>query len=162
MRARDSSSGPVMLASAAHRCGHCSKVSPASSTGVPMQFCRLTTLVLASSVVAGGGGITLLQRLWIVDCPHACPRVADEQLDAPLQHWHVVESGKVHNLTDSLGREVAVSYDPAAQLMERGHTLCTLLRRAGTRSAIGYKIARIARFEAAWRTDHPSLGAGVT
>ena len=101
--------------------------------------------MLASGVVAGGGGITLLQRLWIVDCPHACPRVADEQLDAPLQHWHVVESGKVHNLAHGLGREVAVSYDPAAQLVERGDTLRTLLRRAATRRGTeGYEIARIA------------------
>ena len=104
------------------------------------------------------------QPLWVVSCPHACPRVADEPLDAPLQHRHVVGCGKVHDLTDSLGREVAVGYDAAAQLMERGHTrlrtrlrtlLRILLRRAGTRSSTrGYEIARIAHCEAFWRVDH--------
>ena len=111
------------------------------------------------------------QPLWVVSCPHACPRVADEPLDAPLQHRHVVGCGKVHDLTDSLGREVAVGYDAAAELMERGHTrlltllrtrLRTLLRRAGTRSStIGYEIARIAHCEAFWRVDHAARSVSV-
>eukprot|EP00964_Phaeocystis_antarctica_P136311 scaffold100737_cov75-Phaeocystis_antarctica.AAC.5 len=81
----------------------------------------------------------------IVDCPHARPRVADEQLNPPLQHRYVVGFGKLHDLAHSLGREVAVGYDPAAQLVERRDTLRSLLRRAATRSSTkGYEVARIA------------------
>ena len=157
-----------LLWSPAHRCGHYSTASASR----PRLACPCDSADLphprAPQVCWREGLLTLPQPLWVVSCPHARPRVANEPLDAPLQHRHVVGFGKVHDFTDSLGREVAVGYDAAAELMEGGHALLrtllrTLLRillwRAGTRSStVGYEIARIARCEAFWRVDHAALG----